>query len=233
MGRDLDERQGRITLALYGGVFAALGFIVAALLFYLQLVLPLLGQLTALQADPAIGGGGATISDPAGNPAGNPAGDPTLPGTAIAGDGGVSTLPSPLPAAAEPATPQTQFLLLLAATLPGAALVGWALCASWRRGLLLAVAAHLILAASAVVGIVSLSEGVAFILPLYLLPAALVPLLLLSSRITLALLSLVLLALLGILAVARFGWWAVPLAWVVLPIAGAIVAARADAVGAA
>jgi len=225
MGRDLDERQGRITLALYGGVFAALGFIVVALLFYLQLVLPLLGQLTALQADPAIGGGGATISDPAG--------DPALPGTAIAGDGGGSTPPAPLPAAAEPATPQTQFLLLLAATLPGAAPVGWALCASWRRGLLLAVAAHLILAASAVVGIASLSDGVAFILPLYLLPAALVPLLLLPSRITPALLSPVLLALLGILAVARFGWWAVPLAWVVLPIAGAIVAARADGVGAA
>jgi len=122
MGNDLDARQERLTLALYGGALAALGFLVAAFLFYLQVILPLFGQLGALQGDPSLTGGGAVIIDPSS--------DPSMVSTAtVVADSGAAISPPPI-TTAEPATPRTQFFLLLAATLPGAAMIGWALCAS-------------------------------------------------------------------------------------------------------
>lgn len=220
MGNDLDARQERLTLALYGGALAALGFLVAAFLFYLQVILvilPLFGQLGALQGDPSLTGGGAVIIDPSS--------DPSMVSTAtVVADSGAATSPPPI-TTAEPATPRTQFFLLLAATLPGAAMIGWALCASWRRGVLLVVAAHLLLALIGVVWVTPQSGGLEFLLPLYLLPVMLVPVLLVPQRITPPFFLTPLLALLGILLMLQVGWWAVPLAWVVLPIAGTVVAA--------
>jgi hypothetical protein len=219
MGRDLDERQERITLALYGGVLAALAFFVVTFLFYLQVILPLLGQLGALQSDPSLAGSGAAISEPASDPA---AGSTAT----IVVDSGTTT-PSLITTTAEPATPRTQFFLLLAATLPGAVMVGWALCASWRRGIALAVAAHLILGAIGFIWVTPQTGGLEFVVPLYLLPVVFVPVLLLPQRIVPSFFLPLFLALIGLVALLQFGWWAVPLAWVVLPIAGAIAAARA------
>lgn len=99
MGGDLDERQECLTLALYGGVLAALGFLVVAFLFYLQVILPLLGQLTALQGAPSLTGGGAVVSDPSE--------DPSVVSTATVTDGsGVAIAPSLTIAAAESTTPR-------------------------------------------------------------------------------------------------------------------------------
>jgi len=226
MGNDLDERQERITLALYGGVLSALAFLVVAFLFYLQVILPLLGQLSALQTDPSLTGGGAVVGDPAS--------DPAAVSTVTVTDNGATQSPSLLATTTtEPATPRTQFFLLLVATLPGAAMVGWALCASWRRGLLLAVAGHLVLVPVGFVWVTPQTGGVGFVLPLYLLPVVLVPILLLPQRILPSFFIPLVLALQGFLLLLQLGWWTVPLAWVVLPIAGAIAAARAATVAAA
>lgn len=224
MGNDLDERQERITLALYGGVLSALAFLVVAFLFYLQAILPLLGQLSALQSDPDLAGGGALVTDPAN--------DPAATSTVAVPDSAATQSPALL-TTAESATPRAQFFLLLVATLPGAAMVGWALCASWRRGLLLAVAGHLVLVPVGFVWITPETGGLDFILPLYLLPIVLVPILLLPQRILPSLFIPLAPALLGFLLLLQLGWWTVPLAWVVLPIAGAIAAARAATVTAA
>lgn len=225
MGNDLDARQERITLALYGGVLSALAFLVVAFLFYLQVILPLLGQLSALQTDPSLAGGGAVVADPAS--------DPAATSTVTVIDNGTTASPALLTTTTELATPRTQFFLLLVATLPGAAMIGWALCASWRRGLLLAVVGHLVLIPVGFVWITPETGGLDFILPLYLLPVVLVPLLLLPQRILPSFFIPVVLALLGFLLLLQLGWWTVPLAWVVLPIAGAIAAARAATVTAA
>ena len=115
MGGDLDERQERITLALYGGALAAFAFLAVTFLFYLQVILPLLGQLSALQTDPSLPGGGAVVD--------SPATDPTVVGTVmptVVVDTGPATSPSLLTTTSAPATPRTPFLLLLAAPLPGA-----------------------------------------------------------------------------------------------------------------
>ena len=225
MGNDLDERQERITLALYGGVLSALAFLVVAFLFYLQVILPLLGQLSALQGDPSLSGGSAVISDPAS--------DPAAVGTVTVVDSGTIPQPSLLTTTTpEPATPRTQFILLLLATLPGAAMVGWALCSSWRRGLLLATVGHLFLLVVGFAWVKPDTGGVEFVLPLYLLPVVLVPILLLPQRILPSFFIPLILALLGFLLLLQVGWWTVPLAWVVLPIAGAIAAARAATVAA-
>ncbi len=228
MGNDLDERQERITLALYGGVLAALVFLVVAFLFYLQVILPLLGQLSALQSDPSLAGGGREIAV-------DPSSDPSVVSTAtVIVDSGTATSPSLIATTtAELATPRTQFFLLLAATLPGAAMIGWALCASWRRGVLPAVAAHLLLVVVGLIWVTPQSGGTEFFLPLYLLPVILVPTLLLPQRILPSFFILPVLAFLGFILVLQLGWWTVPLAWIVLPIAGAIAAARAAAVAAA
>jgi len=221
MGNDLDARQERITLALYGGVLSALAFLIVAFLFYLQVILPLLGQLSALQTDPSLGSGGAVVTDPAS--------DPAAISTAAVTDNGATAAPALL-TTTEPATPRTQFLLLLVATLPGAAMIGWALCASWRRGLLLAVVGHLVLIPVGIVWVTPETGGLDFVLPLYLLPVVLVPISLLPQRILPSFFIPLILALLGFLLLLQFGWWTVPLAWVVLPIAGAIAAARAATV---
>lgn len=226
MGSDLDERQERLTLALYGGVLAALAFLVVAFLFYLQVILPLLGQLGALQADPSLTGGGAVVGDPSS--------DPAAVSTATVIDSGTATAPALLTTTtSEPTTPRTQFFLLLAATLPGAAMIGWALCASWRRGVLLSIAAHLALVVIGFAWVTPQTGGVAFVAPLYLLPVVLVPALLLPQRITPSFFLPVFFALLGLVLLLQLGWWTVPLAWVVLPIAGGIAAARAANVVAA
>lgn len=106
-------------------------------------------------------------------------------------------------------------------------MIGWALCASWRRGMLLTLAAHLALV---LIGFTSATPGTGgpeFLLPLYLLPVVLVPALLLPQRIIPSFFIPLVLALLGFLLLLQVGWWAVPLAWIVLPIAGVITAARA------
>lgn len=225
MGNDLDERQERITLALYGGVFSALAFLVVGFLFYLQIILPLLGQLSALQTDPSLAGGGAVVRDPAS--------DPAAASTVTVPDSGAAQSPALLTTTAESATPRTEFFLFLVATLPGAAMVGWALCSSWRRGLLLAVVGHLVLIPVGVVWITPETGGLDFILSLYLLPVVLVPILLLPQRILPSFFIPIALALLGFLLLLQLGWWIVPLTWVALPIAGAIAAARATTVTAA
>lgn len=227
MGSDLDERQERLTLALYGGVLSALAFLVVAFLFYLQVILPLLGQLGALQDDPSLAGVGAVVSDPSSNPTA------TSTATVVVDSGSITTPSLLTTTAAEPATPRTQFFLLLAVTLPGAAMVGWALCASWRRGVSLAVAAHLVLVVIGFAWVTPQTGGVAFVAPLYLLPVVLVPALLLPQRITPSFFLPVFFALLGVFLLLQLGWWTVPLAWVVLPIAVAITVARAANVVAA
>lgn len=220
MGGDLDERQERITLALYGGVLAALGFLVVAFLLYLHTILPLLGQLSTFQTDPSLTGDGVVVSDlPS---------DPAVVSTAVGSDGESAISPSLLTATvSEPAMPRTQFLLLVGVTMPGAAMIGWALCRTWQRGLALTGSAHLALALFAFAWVTPQTGGLDFVLPLYLLPVVLVLALLLPQRPTTLFLLLLVPALVGFPLLPQFGWWVVPLAWIVLPIAGAIVAAYA------
>jgi hypothetical protein len=209
---DLDEQQERVTLALYGGALAALGVLLVAFVFYMQAALPLIREFSASLSQPPVENVLPTATD-----------DGTITEPIVAAP--TTT------AAATPADPRTQLLLVVVSTLPGAAMVGWALAASAKRGLVAVAIAHLAGAAVAVVAPLELLAGSGFNFFLLLVPsltiagalllraAASLPRRVVQGGVILATLPLTTLLSL------QFGWWVVPIVWAIMPIIGALVPA--------
>ncbi len=209
---DLDEQQERVTLALYGGALAALGVLLVAFVFYMQAALPLIREFSASLSQPPVENVLPTVTD-----------DGTITEPIVAAP--TTT------AAATPADPRTQLLLVVASTLPGAAMVGWALAASAKRGLVAVAIAHLAGAAVAVVAPLELLAGSGFNFFLLLVPSLTIAgaLLLraagsLPRRVVQGGVLLATLPLTTLLSL-QFGWWVVPIVWAIMPIIGALVAA--------
>ncbi len=210
---DLDEQQERVTLALYGGALAALGVLLVAFVFYMQAALPLIREFSASLSQPPVENVLPTATD-----------DGTITAPIVAA-------PTTAAAAATPADPRTQLLVVVASTLPGAAMVGWALAASAKRGLVAVAIAHLAGAAVAVVAPLELLAGSGFNFFLLLVPsltiagalllraAASLPRRVVQGGVILATLPLTTLLSL------QFGWWVVPIVWAIMPIIGALVPA--------
>lgn len=211
---DLDEGQERITLALYGGALAAIGVLLVAFLFYVQSALPLIRDLSATLSSPppeeivATDANGTTTTIPA-----------------------ITTEPEGQ-AGATGADPATQIRLIVASTALGAALVGWALAASAWRGIGAAIGIHL----AALVASFPLAEPLAdpiWSLGFLLLVICLTIAAALALRATLTLPQralqcglIVACTPLALLLSVRTGWWIIPLAWVALPIVGAVASAN-------
>ena len=209
---DLDEQQERVTLALYGGALAALGVLLVAFVFYMQAALPLIREFSASLSQPPVENVLPTVTD-----------DGTITEPIVAAP--TTT------AAATPADPRTQLLLVVASTLPGAAMVGWALAASAKRGLVAVAIAHLAGAAVAVVAPLELLAGSGFNFFLLLVPSLTIAgaLLLraagsLPRRVVQGGVLLATLPLTTLLSL-QFGWWVVPIVWAIMPIIGALVPA--------
>ncbi len=209
---DLDEQQERVTLALYGGALAALGVLLVAFVFYMQAALPLIREFSASLSQPPVENVLPTVTD-----------DGTITEPIVAAP--TTT------AAATPSDPRTQLLLVVASTLPGAAMVGWALAASAKRGLVAVAIAHLAGAAVAVVAPLELLAGSGFNFFLLLVPSLTIAgaLLLraagsLPRRVVQGGVLLATLPLTTLLSL-QFGWWVVPIVWAIMPIIGALVPA--------
>src|SRR3954451_17424498 len=175
---DLDEQQERLTLALYGGALAAVGVLLVAFVFYLQTILPLIGQLN--QALAQLDAPAPTIPDQSSSD--TPTDQPVIDTPAAQ--------PEQPVAEAQVAQPHTQLLLLLTATVPGSLMVGWALSGNGLRGAIATAVAHLPLASLALALSERLTDsppagllaGVWFILLLLLVPGLAVLLALLAQQ---------------------------------------------------
>jgi hypothetical protein len=230
---DLDEQQERLTLALYGGALAAVGVLLVAFIFYLQTIMPLIGQLN--QALAQLDAPAPTIPDQS-SPE-TPTDQPVLDTP--------DTQPAQPTAEAQVAPPHTQFLLLLAATIPGGLMIGWALGGSGLRGAVATAIAHLPLASLALAlgerltsaSPAGIPPGVWFTLLLLLVPGLSVLLALLAQRRTPPARRMLLAAITALpllcaaLLVARAGWWIVPVTWVALPLVAIAAPALLDRSG--
>ena len=202
---DLDEQQERVTLALYGGALAALGVLLVAFLFYMQAALPLIREFSASLSQQPVEEVVPTATD----------------------DGAVLApiIHEPTAAAATattPAAPRTQLLLVVASTLPGAAMIGCALAASVKRGLVAVALAHLAGVTIAVLAPDSQVAGGGFLFFLLIVPiltiagalllraAGSVPRRAVQGGIIVATLPLT-----TILSL-QFSWWVVPIIWALL-----------------
>jgi len=211
---DLDEQQERVTLALYGGALAALGVLLVAFVCSMQAAPPVIREFSAsLWQSPV---------------------EDVLPTATDAGTMIAPSVPEPTATRATtvpPADPRTQLLLVVPSTLPGAAMVGWALAASAKRGLVAVAVAHLAGAGVAVIAPITLLEGSDFNFFLLLVPS---PTIIgaLRLRVVGALPRRVVQG--GVIFASRpftallsiqFGWWVVPIAWAITPIIGAVLPA--------
>ncbi|HEY8601046.1 MAG TPA: hypothetical protein VIL85_21610 [Thermomicrobiales bacterium] len=210
---DLDEQQERVTLALYGGALAALGVLLVAFVFYMQAALPLIREFSVSLSQPPAEEVQPTVTD-----------DGTLAAPIVAA-------PTATAEAAPPADPRTQLLLVVASTLPGAAMIGWALAASAKRGLIAVAVAHLAGVVVAIAAPIESFDGIGFNAFLLLVPSLTIAGALLGraagSMSRRALQGVVILAALPLttLLSAQFGWWIVPIVWAIMPIVGAILPA--------
>lgn len=202
---DDDVQIERISLALYGGAIAALGILLVAGLFYAR---------SAMATFDAINQSIAQLAAP---PAQNdaPAGDAPLPSDL----GDVTTDQPPWPSL------QTQLALLVGATLPGSIVIAWALRGTWARGTVAVAAAHLLAAAWIALAGDTLADGARS--TLLLVPGLIILLATLgqagppwSQRLRSLAVAAVPLPVAFALSVSG-GWWAIPLAWLLLPVLAA------------